>query len=465
MSAIDLRRALSGANPWPYWQDTVLPATVAPSLNTDIHCDLAIVGAGFLGLWTALLARERWPDADIVVLEAGLCGREASGRNGGFCAPSISHGVANALKRWPDEAAQLIRIGRENLAAFAEDLQRFELEVEFERGGKLNVASTPWQVEGLRAMQRNYQHFAIECEFLQGAALRQRLDSPAYVAGVFEPNYALLNPAKMVAELRRACLQRQVQLFERSPVTALRKDGDSQRLHTAHGTVRANKVVLATNIAEPLLGKLKSAVVPIYDYALVTQPLSDTQLAAIGWRDRYGIADSGNQFHYLRKTADNRILWGGFDAIYHFGSRRDEALTQRPDSFTRLAQQFQATFPALGDVSFSHAWGGVIDTSARTTLFCGTAANGQAAYAQGFTGQGVSATRFAALTVLDLLEGKRNERTRLAMTSSKPFAFPPEPLRYVGISLAQRSLAREDRTGQRDWLLKGFDALGIGFDS
>jgi glycine/D-amino acid oxidase-like deaminating enzyme len=465
MPAISPQQALSAARPYPYWLETRTSVDPAPRLAADISADLAIVGGGFVGLWTALLARQRWPQASIVVLEAGQCGSEASGRNGGFCAPSISHGVGNALRRWPNEAEQLIRLGRDNLSAFSEDLQQFGLQVEFELAGKLNVASQPWQVDGLHAMQRNYQRFGIDCEFLQGDALKARLDSPAYVAGVFEPNYALLNPVKMVGELRRVCLEQGVQLFEHSPVTGVRQDGNQQLLSTGLGTVRTSKVALATNIAPPLLGKLKSAVVPIYDYALVTEPLSDAQLAAIGWRERYGIADSGNQFHYLRKTADNRMLWGGYDAIYHFGSRRDEALTQRPQSFLRLAEQFQATFPALAEVPFSHAWGGIIDTSARTTMFTGTAANGQVAYALGFTGQGVSASRFAALTLLDLLEGVSTERTQLAMTSTAPFPFPPEPLRYAGISLAQRALAEEDRTGQRSLLLKGFDALGIGFDS
>ncbi len=465
MSVLSPRQALAEARPQPFWQDTCQRAAMAPPLTADMHADLVIVGGGFLGLWSALQALERWPNASVVVIEAGRCGAEASGRNGGFCAPSISHGVSNALRRWPDEAEQLIRIGRDNLTAYAEDVQRFGLDVEFELAGKLNVASQPWQVDGLRAMQRNYQRFGVACEFLEGDALRDKLDSPAYVAGVFEPNYALINPAKMIAELRRVCLARGVALFEHSPVTGLHSDGHQQRVQTRLGSVRAGKVVLATNIAPPLLGKLKSAVVPIYDYSLVTEPLTDAQLGAIGWRERYGIADSGNQFHYLRKTADNRMLWAGYDAIYHFGSRRDEALTQRPESFERLAEQFQATFPALAGVKFTHAWGGIIDTSARTTLFCGTAANGQVAYAQGFTGQGVSATRFAALTVLDLLEGLRNERTQLAMTSTAPFPFPPEPLRYAGIRLAQRALAHEDRTGERSLLLKGFDALGVGFDS
>jgi glycine/D-amino acid oxidase-like deaminating enzyme len=465
MASLHTPPALLGASNIPYWLDSEPAPPTAAALSGELHCDLAIVGGGFTGLWTALLARQRWPQASIVLLEARLCGGEASGRNGGFCAPSISHGVSNALKRWPQEAVRLIRLGRENLDAFEQDLHQFGMQVEFERSGKLTLASTPWQIEGLRAQQRNYARFGILSELLEGPALKSHLDSPLYSAGLFEPNYALLNPVKMVRELRRVCLKKGIQLFEQSPVSALVANTDHIRLNTPQGRLKAGQVALATNIARPLLGKLASSVIPVYDYALVTEPLSDAQLAAIGWTDRYGIADSGNQFHYLRKTADNRILWGGYDAIYHFGGRRDEALTQRPASFARLAEQFQQAFAPLRDVRFSHAWGGVIDTSARTTLFTGCAERGRVAYALGFTGQGVSASRFAAQNMLDLLAGEQTERTELAMTRTPPFRFPPEPLRYLGVSLAQRSLAREDRDGKRDLLLKTFDAFGVGFDS
>lgn len=456
---------LSHAAPRPFWFDTVPPAPAAPALSSDRSFDLVVVGGGFTGLWTALHARLRWPGASVAVLEARRCGGEASGRNGGFCAPSISHGVSNALKRWPEEAERLIRLGRQNLDELEADIHRFGLQVEFERQGKLNVATQPWQIDGLRAMQRNYQRFGIDCEWLEGAALAQRLDSPVYRAGVFEPNYALLNPVKMAAELRRVCLEQGVQLFEDTPVRELHRDSERLLLRCDGGEVEAGQIALATNIAPPLLGHLASSVIPVYDYALVTEPLVDEQLASIGWQGRYGIADAGNQFHYLRKTADNRILWGGYDAIYHFGGRRDEALTQRPETFQRLAEQFREAFPTLGGVGFSHAWGGVIDTSARTTLFAGCEMNGRVAYALGFTGQGVSASRFAALNMLDQLAGERTERTELRMTSQAPFRFPPEPLRYLGVKLAQRSLAREDRNGHRDLLLKTFDAFGIGFDS
>ncbi len=449
----------------PFWFETIPETAPCASASQDTTCDLAIVGGGFTGLWSALKARERHPDATIIVLEGKRCGKEASGRNGGFCAPSISHGVSNALIRHPSEAETLIRLGQENLDAYARDLDRYEMEAEFERCGKLNVAATPWQVEGLQNMARNYERFGIAHTLLQGDALKKKLDSPIYSAGLFEPGYALVNPAKVMSELRRVCLAQGITIFEDTPVTNLSRDAELMRLQTSQANIRAKQVILATNSAKPLLKRLSMSFIPIYDYSLVTERLSDDQWATIGWTDRHGIADSGNQFHYFRKTADNRILWAGFDAIYHYGSKRSDTLLQRPESFALLADQFAAAFPSLSDVSFEFTWGGIIDASARTTFFSGLAHRRQVAYAMGFTGQGVAASRFAAMTMLDRLGGLDTDRTRLKMPRRYVVPFPPEPLRSAAVKLAQKGLAHEDATGERARFLKFLDAFGIGFDS
>ena len=456
---------LAGAVKAPFWASTLPEAPALPPLTADITCDLAVIGGGFTGLWTALQARARWPDARIVVLEATRCGDAASGRNGGFCAPSISHGVSNAIARWPHEAETLVRLGRRNLDELQADLADLGIDAEFERDGKLNLAATPWQVEGLRAMQASYARFGVDSQFLEGDALRARFNSPAYAAGLFEPNYALVNPAKLVAGLRRACGTRGIVVHENTPVTALDRHAGQMRLTTPQGRVRARQAVMATNAAVPLLKRFRLSILPIYDYSLMTEPLTADQLAAIGWKGRYGVADSGNRFHYLRKTADNRILWAGYDAIYHYGSARDPALFDRAASFDRLLGTFAAIFPTLSDVRFSHAWGGIIDTSARTTFFAGTAYGGQLAYALGFTGQGVSASRFAALTMLDMLQGLQTERTSLRMLRSPAVPFPPEPLRSLAVRWTQRDLAHEDATGHRSLMLRCLDRLGIGFAS
>lgn len=463
--SLPLPSTLAHALPRPFWPDTVPPEVAARPLAGDVACDLAIVGGGFCGLWAAIHARIRQPQARIVLVDAGLCGGAASGRNGGFCAASISHGPSNSIKRWPAEADTLIRLGAQNLDDFARDLEQLGIEAEFHRGGKLNVARMPWQIEGLKATARTLEKCGVKAHLLEGAALREKLDSPIYSLGLWEENYGLVNPALLVAELRRLVIAGGTSLHENTPVTGLKATATDIRLSTAGGEIRAAKVVLATNIAQPLVNKLRRAVIPVYDYALMTAPLTHDQLQSIGWTGHYGIADCGNQFHYSRKSADNRILWGGYDAIYHFGAKRDEGLTQRPISFARLAEQFAEAFPTLADVPFDYAWGGVIDTSARTTFFTGLGEGGRVAWAQGFTGQGVTATRFAALSMLDQLDGIRNERTALAMTSTAPFPFPPEPLLYGSVRLAQYELAREDRSGRRGPFLKTLDALGIGFDS
>ena len=460
---IDTR--LACAQSTPFWATTVPDLPACDQATTDASCALAIVGGGFTGLWSALKARERNSDAKIIVLEAKRCGQDASGRNGGFCAPSISHGVSNALTRHPAEADTLIRLGQENLDDYAADLDQYDMDAGFERSGKLNVAATPWQVEGLQAMARSYARFGIKHSLLSGPALTEKLNSPVYSAGLFEPNYALVNPAKTVAELRRVCLEKGIVLFENTAVIQLARDGAVLRLQTANAVIRANQVILATNAARPLLKRLSLSFIPIYDYSLVSQPLSDAQWASIGWTGRHGVADTGNQFHYVRKTADNRMLWAGYDAIYHYGSDRSDALLHRDESFARLADQFAVAFPPLADVKFDHAWGGVIDTSARTTFFSGLAYGGQVAYAMGFTGQGVSASRFAALTMLDLLDGADTKRTRLKMPSRWAVPFPPEPIRSLAVRMAQRGLAREDATGHRSAFLRLLDAFGVGFGS
>jgi glycine/D-amino acid oxidase-like deaminating enzyme len=186
----------------------------------------------------------------------------------------------------------------------------------------------------------------------------------------------------------------------------------------------------------------------------------------VGWSDRQGLTDAGNFFHYYRPTADGRILWGGYDAVYHFGSRVGPEYEQHAASHQTLAEHFFTTFPQLEGLRFSHRWGGAIDSTSRFTPVFGTAFDGRVAYAVGYTGLGVASTRFGAEVALDLLEGKATERTRLRMVRRKPLPFPPEPLRWLAVRITQSELARQDRNGGKPspwlWLL---DRLGMGFTS
>jgi glycine/D-amino acid oxidase-like deaminating enzyme len=276
----------------------------------------------------------------------------------------------------------------------------------------------------------------------------------------------MIQPARLAWGLAAACERLGVRIVERTPATGLAGDSDGVTVRTAHGVLRARRVVLGTGAFGPLVRRLRPYVVPVYDYVLVTEPLSAAQLASIGWRNRQGISDSANQFHYYRLTSDNRILWGGYDAIYHFGRDIRMAYDQRPATFVRLADHFFTTFPQLEGIGFSHRWGGAVDTCSRFCAFFGTAHHGRVGYALGYTGLGVGASRFGARVVLDLLSGERTELTELAMVRSKPVPFPPEPLAYLGVQATRWSLARADgRSGRRNLWLRALDAAGLGFDS
>ena len=252
----------------------------------------------------------------------------------------------------------------------------------------------------------------------------------------------------------------------RSPVERLTGAGTGVRLETPTGTVQARQALLATSAYPGLVRSIRRRVVPVYDYVLVSEPLSVAQRDAVGWANRQGLGDSANQFHYYRLTADHRILWGGYDAIYHYGGGLGEHREQRDESFARLARHFFTAFPQLEGLRFSHRWGGAIDTCSRFFAFYGTAIGGRVAYAVGHTGLGVGASHFGARVALDLLADRETEATRLRAIRSRPIPFPPEPLRWAAIELTRRGLAAADRDrGRRGLWLRTLDRLGLGFDS
>jgi glycine/D-amino acid oxidase-like deaminating enzyme len=458
---------LGEARPEPYWLTQAGAPAPAAALDGVDRADLAVVGAGYSGLWTALLAKERDPHRDVVVIEAGTAGWAASGRNGGFCSSSITHGYDNGASRFPDEMDTLERLGRANLDEIEETVRRYRIDCDFARTGELLVATADWQARELAEAAAAAARRGLDVAYLDTEAVRAEVDSPTYVAGLWDrTGCAMVDPAKLVWGLRRAGESLGVRFYDNSPVERITSSDEGLALHTWRGRLDATKVALATGAHGRLLRRLRHFVVPVYDYALMTEPLTDAQLKTIGWQNRQGIGDSGNQFHYYRLTADNRILWGGYDAIYYNGGRIAVGHDQREATFEVLAHHFAATFPQLADVRFTHKWGGVIDTCSRFSGFFGTAFRGRLAYAIGYTGLGVGATRFGANVMLDLLGGEATERTRLKMVRRKPIPFPPEPLRSAVIQLTRWSIARADRNeGRRNLWLRTLDKVGLGFDS
>ncbi|WP_433404242.1 NAD(P)/FAD-dependent oxidoreductase [Streptomyces sp. CA-146814] len=461
-------QSLSGAKPVSYWLDDPAKPAALPALTGDEHADLLVIGGGYSGLWTALIAKERDPGRDVVLIEGHEVGWAASGRNGGFCAASLTHGLANGVERWPDEIAKLEELGERNLDAIEAAVARYGIDCEFERTGEIDVATEPHQLEELREWHEEIVKLGITgVDFLDRDALRAEVDSPTFLGGLWDRNgVAMLHPAKLAWGLKRACQELGVRIYESTRGLDLVRSGEGMAVRTPYGRIFARRVALGTNIFPSLVKRVRPYTVPVYDYALMTEPLTPEQLESIGWKGRQGLGDSANQFHYFRLSADNRILWGGYDAIYPYGGRLSADLDQRPETFLKLAEQFFDCFPQLSGVKFSHAWGGAIDTCSRFTAFFGTAHQGRVAYAAGYTGLGVGSTRFGADVMLDLLAGEETERTRLDMVRSKPMPFPPEPFAWAGIEITKRSLAHADANGgHRNLWLKTMDKLGLGFDS
>ena len=448
----------------PFWLDQPRPAPRPPLAGLE-EADLVVVGGGLTGLWTALLAAEE--GKRVVLLEGERLAFGASGRNGGFCSASLTHGIGNGASRWPGELAQLERMGRENLAAIRAAIERHGIDCGWREPGEIAVATAEHQLPWLEEEAALLREHGWAAELLDGPAMRAQVDSPTFVGGLWSRDTAaLVDPARLCWGLARAAEAAGALIRERSPVLALDRDGAGVRADTAGGRVLARRALVATAAFPALLRAIRRYVVPVYDYVLVTDPLSAAQQAAVGWGGRQGLSDLTNRFHYFRMTDDDRILWGGYDAVYDFAGRVRPERDERPATFDRLAEHFFTAFPQLEGLGFSHRWGGAIDTCTRFSALWGRALGGRAVYVVGFTGLGVGASRFGARVGLDLLDGLDTERTRLEMVRRRPLPFPPEPARWAGIRLTQRALACADENeGRRGPWLRALDRLGLGFDS
>lgn len=465
----EVRAAFTEVQYIPFWFEDFPRIDEPEQLGGDVTTDLLVVGGGFAGLWTALRAKERHPDRDVILVEAETVGWAASGRNGGFCEPSLTHGRANAQMHVPEEAHLLSALGATNLDELLETLKRYNIECDVEPHGVIKLATEAHQENSLRELARSED----DVELLTGQDLQDQVRTAAAATGAWaKADGVVLNPGKLVLGLLRTCRELGVRVAEHTRIIELKdtQDAGSIVALTGHGTVTATRVALATNGFAPLVRGQRLRTVPVYDYAIVTEPLTEAQVASIGWDKRQGLTDISNRFHYLRKIIDShgkvRILIGGYDAPYYYGRSIEPEHDVRESTFERLGIHLTVFFPELRGVKFSHAWGGMIDTCSRFFPFFHLSHNGRVAYTAGFTGLGVAATRFSADVMLDLLDGEETERTKTKMVRTKPLPFPPEPLAWAAINFTTKQLARSDRrAGKRGLWLRLLDFFKLGFDS
>ena len=460
------RSSYADATPTPFWIDRERPAR-RPAARADTKADLVVVGAGLTGLWAAVRARQEMPDLDVMLIEQEGIGYGASGRNGGFMSSSLVHGIGNGLARFPNEVRKLEELGLENLDAIKATIESESIDCDLTSPGVIETAMTPGQVEELDDAVDELEKFGHKAVLLDADNMRAELNSPLFKGGLWQKSgESLVDPVKLCDGLAKLAEELGVRIHEGTAMTGIDESKSSVKVSTPDANITAKRVLLATAAFHSPVGAIRRRIVPVFDYVLMTEPLSPAQWEAIGWDNRQGFSDAANQFHYYRPTADGRILWGGYDAVYNYGGRVEETYYQRDESFAGLAQRFFAAFPQLEGLRFSHRWGGVIDTCSRFFAFYGTSRGGRVGWAVGHTGLGVGASRFSAGVGLDLLHGRDSVVAGMEYLNSTPMPFPPEPLRWSAIQFTRSRLAAADRNdGKRGVWLKTLDRYGLGFDS
>ena len=464
-------QALQDSKYCPLWHDQAeVRPEVLPALSADINCDLLIVGGGFTGLWAALQAKERQADADIVLIEKTFIADGASGRNGGFLNSSLAHGETNTDHHFPGEADKLFELGQQNMAELLESLARYNIDARYEKVGETEVATHAGAVEALRADYEAEKAAGDDVVWFDQEAMQQQVNSPTYLAGLWrrDGQDGVVDPARICWGLKRVLLALGVRIFENTPLTSCDPLGKTKMRSTALTfTIESDKVLMATNAYHNPVAAVRRTTIPVWDYQLATEPLTDEQLASIRWhKSRHAIGNHANMFHYYRMTQDNRITWGGGGAVrYYFNKDTDiTRCADKPALFEQLSKEFFETFPQLAGVKFSHRWSGVIATSTRFCMVPGATYNGRLAWAVGYTGLGVGATRFGARIGIELLGYQPSDILQMQFVTKKPMPWAPEPFRWFGVKFTQKALVKADQNnGKRGLWLKLLDAMNLGF--
>ncbi len=454
-----------------YWLATRQGYNPEPSLTGNIDCDVAVIGAGFTGLWTAYFLKELQPDLDVAVVERYVTGYGASGRNAGMVSTCLDHTHSLAIEHFGREEAQrLAHIGLANI----DELGKFADDCDWERTGQLQVALVPKHIDDLKSNFEVAREIGLPGYRLLGRdEVRAELDSPLYIAGLYVPGGAILNPIKLIDKLKRHLLEKGGRLFEKTRVVSLdgrspngQSHSDSHTIECENGTLRARKFVLATDAyTHHLVPQLLWRFIPLYDYILVSEPLSAEQMEKLRWQNRQGIVDGRTFFNYYRLTSDNRVLWGTSEAVYYPPNKVDETCDHSTKHYQTLEDSWKRHFPALADLSFPYRWGGPIASTTRLTPFFGTAYGGNVIYGLGYTGHGIGTTRLAGKILAHLATARDDELLKLKMVTDKPFPYPPEPLRSLSVKAVTKSLQQVDAGGSPNLLLKLLDVMGIGFSS
>jgi glycine/D-amino acid oxidase-like deaminating enzyme len=417
-----------------------------PSLSGPTEADVAVLGAGFTGLWTAYYLLRREPSLRVVVLESEIAGFGASGRNGAWCNSGFSVSPGELVRRFGKEAAKDLLL---EMRGAVDEIGRVaaaeEIDAQYFRGGQLRIARGQAQVPGIQDAYEAARVLGLEEDLvlLDADETAERVKITGARGALYNPHCATVHPARLARGLARAVERLGGEIFERTTVTDY-EAGASPSLVTDVGGVRADAVVLAGEAYLARLRKLRREVLPIYSLIVLTEPLSEARWAQIGWEGRECVASNRYTVDYLSRTADGRILFGGRGAPYHYGSRIKDDYDLHHPTHEMLRRTAREWFPALEGARFTHAWGGPL---AMPRDWMPTMSYDPAqgiATARGYTGQGVATANLSGRTLADLILGRDTAVTRLPTVNHETRTWEPEPLRWLGVRYVQRGLMKAD---------------------
>jgi glycine/D-amino acid oxidase-like deaminating enzyme len=429
-----------------WWRSLGGPPSPRESLTGPLEVDVAIVGAGYTGLWTAYYLKRADPSLSIAVLEREVAGFGASGRNGGWVSGFFA-GPARVFERRGNYAA-LQRAMFETVDEIAAVLDRHAIDADFVKGGHLSVALDAAQltrVEHEVAHTRTQGLSEQDLRLLSGEELRGRLRVAGALGASFSPHVARVHPAKLLRGLASAVERLGVPIYERTPVSEI----SPHRALTAMGEVQAHWIVRATEGYTASLRGLKRVLVPMNSSMIVTEPLSDDVWQEIGWRGAEVLGDSANVYIYAQRTADGRIAIGGRGIPYRYGSRNDGRGETAARTVQSLRQKLSEMFPQAASVELDHAWSGVLGVPRDWCMSVDADRASGLAWAGGYVGEGVAASNLTARTLCDLILDTDSELTRLPIVGRQPRAWEPEPIRWASIHAVYALYREADRLERR----------------
>jgi glycine/D-amino acid oxidase-like deaminating enzyme len=429
-----------------YWlEDPGRP--LRPRLEGRVEADVAIVGAGFTGLWTAYHLLEAEPSLRVVVLEREEVGFGASGRNGGFAMTLLDLSLAHLRRNQGDTAA------RDAHEAVAESVDEMGatiaargIDCDWVRGGLMVVATSPGQLRRVEADLEAAEALGLSgFRRLSASEARAEVDSPTYLGALLDEHCGVLHPARLCWGLARVVEELGATVHDTTEMTGIDETGGRLRVQTTDGEVVADHVVLATNAWARETPWFRRTVVPLYTYVVVTEPLTEEQWASVGWERGQGIEDKRNYVHYYRRTADGRILWGGSDGVIHAGGRIAPGHDRHGGIQRRLQTTFRRTFPQLARVRFTHHWGGPVGMTMDFLPAFGSLLEGRLHYGLGYNGHGVAQSHTGGKILRDKVLGTPSRYTGLCFVDRGEAGFPPEPLCWISAEMTRQTLLRQDR--------------------